>query len=95
MGSFDDGGEVETLLENVVGAFGGWNGMEIGAGGSDFDAESGKRIERLEDEIVEVGRKIGELIEKPGSRDGGMLEIGDGIFADAEIPVGVSGPLDV
>jgi len=96
------GYEGDPFLEQVVGAPGWGDGGDLGVGWGELDALAGEGEEGLEDPGRAVGlelvAKVGvavKLVEEEGGWDGGMVEEGDGEFADVEIPVGVAGPFEV
>src|ERR1700687_2002662 len=96
MRSVNDRFEAHALLQNKFVTASGGNRGQIVARGTDYYAEAGEGVQRLENVVVEAGgERIGELIEKPTARHGGVMQIGKRKLADAEKPVGVAGPFHV
>src|SRR5262249_60725683 len=60
-----------------------------------FDSRARERIERLQQIVLTIARQLVQFVKKPRSRHRGMLKIGNGEFADLEVPVGMSNPLDI
>jgi hypothetical protein len=96
------GYEGDPFLEQVVRALGRGDGGEVGIGGGELDALAGEGEEGLKNPGYAVGlesvAKVGvavKRVEEEGGRDGGMMQEGDGEFADVEIPVRMTGPFEV
>ena len=76
-------------------ALGGRDGGHLLIAGREDDAPTGEGIERRQQIIVAVAGNVFELIKKPRPRNGFMPQIWNGKFADAEVPVGMSRPLNL
>ena len=71
----------------------------MGVRGRELDALAGEGEEGFEDPGVAIGfetvAKVGilvKLVKEESGWDGGMVEKGDGEFADVEVPVRMAGP---
>src|SRR5271168_4029566 len=101
VGGFDGGFEGDAFLKEVEVAVGSGNGVEVVVGGGELNSLARKGVERLEEESFALmgqafGVAMGEpVVEEHGFRDGGVVEERQRELADAEVPVGVAGPLDV
>ena len=95
MRRFDDGRKLQPLLQDVIVALGGRDGGHLLIAGREDDAPTGEGIERLQQIIVAVAGNVFELIKKPRPRNRFMPQIRNGKFADAEVPVGMSRPLNL
>ena len=101
VGGLDDGFEGDALLEEVEMAVGGRDGVEVVVGGGELNSLPCEGVEGLEEESFALMGKafevaVGEpVVEEDGLGDGGVVEEWEGEFADAEVPVGMAGPLDV
>src|SRR5207302_619253 len=93
--SLDHGFEVHALLQDVIRAFLGWDGVNILSVGCDYDPEAGERVQRFERVVLEIGGNFGQFMEKPYLRNRAVPQVRNGKFADAEIPVGMSCPFYV
>jgi hypothetical protein len=94
--------ERDSFLEQIVGAFGRRNGGELRVGGGELDPLTREGEERFQDDAVAVpgkavaGSGVAEpVIEKDGGGNGGVVEEGNGEFADVEVPVRVAGPFHI
>src|ERR1700747_3363447 len=77
------------------------DGVEIGVSRSELNSLPREGVERFEEEAVALIRKAFEVamsepvVEEDGFGDGGVIEEWERELADTEVPVGVTGPLDV
>jgi hypothetical protein len=105
VGGIDDGLEGYALLQEIERALVGRDGGEVVGGGGELNSLPCEGVEGLEEELiavfgeaggVAVGVPVGiPVIEEDGFGDGGVVEIGERELADAEVPVGMAGPLDL
>ncbi len=63
------------------------------AGGSDDDAKSRERIERLQYPVLKIAGDA--FAQELRARNRGMFQKRNREFADPEIPVGMAGPFDI
>ncbi len=97
----DGGLEGDALLEEVEMTVGDGDGIEIVVGWGELNSFACKGVEGFEEEAIALYGQAFEVamgepvVEEDGFGDGGVVEIGQGEFADAEVPVGMAGPLDV
>ena len=92
---FDHRLEAHAALQQVLRAFG-WREWRpcLRARGTDFHTQAGEGIERLENLVVEVLRKLSMLAQEAGFGHGFVFQKRKRKLADEKEPVGVPGPFD-
>ena len=92
---------MDALLQEKIVPLVFGDGSELGIGGRELHSFTGEGIERLEDPLLAIfGQQVAAfavvpVIQKDGRRHCGVSQPGDGELADAEVPVGMAGPLDI
>jgi hypothetical protein len=101
MGSLDGVLKGDTLLQEVEVAVCGGDRIEFLVGWGKLNSLPGEGVKGLQEEIFAVCGKVfdvalGEpIVEEDSSWDRWVVEVGQGELADAEVPVGMTGPLYV
>jgi hypothetical protein len=101
VGSFDGGFKGDSFLDEVEVAVGGGDALEVFVGWGELNSFACKGVEGFEQEVFALRRKAFEValgvpvVEEDGFGDGGMVEVWERKFADAEVPVRMAGPLDI
>jgi hypothetical protein len=101
VGGLDNRLEGDALLQKIVMAVRGRDSVEIFVCGGELNSLACERVEGLEEKAFALMRQGFDVtaskpvVEEDGFGDGGMIEVGERKFADAEVPVGVASPFDV